>query len=58
MILWQKSKLCVSKTAKNEISEMSIDTNIWIRILLRGRVALPILAAFNDHKFQLFVYLY
>lgn len=34
------------------------DTNIWIRILLRGRVALPILAAFNDHKFQLFVYLY
>ena len=30
-----------------------IDTNIWIRILLRGRVTLPILAAFNDHKFQL-----
>ena len=29
------------------------DTNIWIRILLRGRVTLPILAAFNDHKFQL-----
>ena len=30
-----------------------IDTNIWIRILLRGRVTLPILAAFNKGKFQL-----
>ncbi|MEL7224728.1 MAG: putative toxin-antitoxin system toxin component, PIN family [Cyanobacteria bacterium P01_D01_bin.36] len=30
-----------------------IDTNIWIRILLRGRVTLPILAAFNQRKFQL-----
>jgi len=25
-----------------------IDTNIWIRILLRGRVTLPILEAFNQ----------
>ena len=30
-----------------------IDTNIWIRILLRGRVTLPILEAFNQEKFQL-----
>ena len=30
-----------------------IDTNIWIRILLRGRVTLPILEAFNEGKFQL-----
>ena len=30
-----------------------IDTNIWIRILLRGRVTLPILEAFNEDKFQL-----
>ena len=30
-----------------------IDTNIWIRILLRGRVTLPVLAAFNANKFQL-----
>ncbi|MEA5514282.1 PIN domain-containing protein [Nodularia sp. UHCC 0506] len=30
-----------------------IDTNIWIRILLKGRVTLPILEAFNQHKFQL-----
>lgn len=30
-----------------------IDTNIWIRILLRGRVTLPILAAFSSNKFQL-----
>jgi uncharacterized protein len=30
-----------------------IDTNIWIRILLRGRITLPILAAFNANKFQL-----
>ncbi len=30
-----------------------IDTNIWIRILLRGRVTLPILEAFNQDKFEL-----
>lgn len=30
-----------------------IDTNIWIRILLRGRMTLPILTAFNQGKFQL-----
>ncbi|MEO1634665.1 MAG: putative toxin-antitoxin system toxin component, PIN family [Cyanobacteria bacterium J06631_9] len=30
-----------------------IDTNIWIRILLRGRVTLPILKVFNQGKFQL-----
>jgi uncharacterized protein len=30
-----------------------IDTNIWIRTLLRGRLTLPILVAFNDEKFQL-----
>jgi uncharacterized protein len=30
-----------------------IDTNIWIRILLRGRVTLPILVAFNQDQFQL-----
>jgi predicted nucleic acid-binding protein len=24
-----------------------IDTNIWIRILLRGKITLPILEAFN-----------
>ncbi len=30
-----------------------IDTNIWIRILLKGRVTLPILEAFNENKFQL-----
>jgi uncharacterized protein len=30
-----------------------IDTNIWIRILLRGKITLPILAAFNANKFQL-----
>lgn len=30
-----------------------IDTNIWIRILLRGRVTLPVLEAFNADKFQL-----
>lgn len=27
-----------------------IDTNIWIRILLRGRVTLPILEAFNENR--------
>ena len=30
-----------------------IDTNIWIRILLRGRVTLPILEAFNQERFEL-----
>ncbi len=30
-----------------------IDTNIWIRILLKGRITLPILEAFNEEKFQL-----
>lgn len=30
-----------------------IDTNIWIRILLRGRVTLPVLEAFSEDKFQL-----
>ncbi len=30
-----------------------IDTNIWIRILLRGKVTLPVLEAFNRNKFQL-----
>jgi uncharacterized protein len=30
-----------------------IDTNIWIRILLKGRVTLPVLTAFNEDKFQL-----
>ncbi len=30
-----------------------IDTNIWIRILLKGRVTLPVLKAFNESKFQL-----
>jgi uncharacterized protein len=30
-----------------------IDTNIWIRILLKGRVTLPILEAFNQDRFQL-----
>ena len=32
-----------------------IDTNIWIRILLRGKVTLPILEAFNESKFQLII---
>ncbi len=30
-----------------------IDTNIWIRILLRGRITLPILEAFNADRFQI-----
>jgi len=30
-----------------------IDTNIWMRILLRGRITLPILTAFNEGRFQL-----
>ncbi|MEA5535641.1 putative toxin-antitoxin system toxin component, PIN family [Crocosphaera sp. XPORK-15E] len=32
-----------------------IDTNIWIRILLKGRVTLPILEAFNNNQFQLII---
>jgi len=32
-----------------------IDTNIWIRILLKGRVTLPILEAFNENNFQLII---
>ncbi len=32
---------------------MFIDTNIWIRILLKGRVTLPVLEAFTEDKFQL-----
>jgi putative PIN family toxin of toxin-antitoxin system len=30
-----------------------IDTNIWIRILLRGRVTLPILSTWQANQFQL-----
>ncbi len=30
-----------------------IDTNVWIRILLRGRVTLPILTAWQTERFQL-----
>lgn len=30
-----------------------IDTNIWIRILLRGKITLPILEVWRDHRFQL-----
>lgn len=30
-----------------------IDTNIWIRVLLKGRITLPILEAFNNNQFQL-----
>ncbi|MFM2431431.1 MAG: hypothetical protein RLZZ511_2644 [Cyanobacteriota bacterium] len=32
-----------------------IDTNIWIRVLLKGRVTLPILTAFNEEKFQVVI---
>ena len=32
-----------------------IDTNIWIRILLRGKITLPILEAFNENEFQLII---
>ncbi|MBD2070325.1 putative toxin-antitoxin system toxin component, PIN family [Leptolyngbya sp. FACHB-671] len=32
-----------------------IDTNIWIRILLRGRMTLPVLEAFNRERFQLVI---
>lgn len=35
------------------VLKVVVDTNIWIRILLRGRVTLPILTAFNEDKFQL-----
>ncbi len=37
----------------NNLPWVVIDTNIWIRILLRGRLTLPILEAFNEQKFQL-----
>lgn len=30
-----------------------IDTNIWIRILLRGRITLPVLQAWRDDRFLL-----
>jgi len=30
-----------------------IDTNIWIRILLRGEVTLPILTEWQARRFQL-----
>ncbi len=30
-----------------------VDTNVWIRVLLRGRVTLPILTAWKDERFQL-----
>ncbi len=30
-----------------------LDTNIWIRILLRGRVTLPILSFWQGNRFQL-----
>lgn len=30
-----------------------IDTNIWIRILLRGRITLPILTIWQTNQFQL-----
>ncbi len=30
-----------------------IDTNIWIRILLRGPITRPIITAFNQNDFQL-----
>lgn len=30
-----------------------VDTNIWIRILLRGRLTLPILAAWQAERFKL-----
>jgi len=35
------------------IVRVVIDTNIWIRILLKGRVTLPVLEAFNKNKFEL-----
>ena len=30
-----------------------IDTNIWIRVLLKGRITILILDAFNNNQFQL-----
>ena len=30
-----------------------VDTNIWIRILLRGRLTLPVLTAWQAGKFRL-----
>ncbi len=30
-----------------------VDTNVWIRILLRGRITMPILAAWQAGQFQL-----
>ncbi len=30
-----------------------VDTNIWIRILLRGRATLPILIVWQNNQFQL-----
>lgn len=35
------------------ILRVVIDTNIWIRILLKGRLTLPVLEALNEEKFQL-----
>ena len=32
-----------------------VDTNLWIRALLGGRVTLPILAAWQAHKFTVVV---
>jgi len=32
-----------------------IDTNIWIRILLKGRVTLPVLESLNQDRFQLVI---
>ncbi len=30
-----------------------VDTNIWIRVLLRGRITLPVMNAWQDDRFQL-----
>jgi putative PIN family toxin of toxin-antitoxin system len=30
-----------------------VDTNIWMRALLRGRATLPVLSAWQAHRFQL-----
>lgn len=30
-----------------------VDTNIWIRVLLRGRITLPIMNAWQDDQFLL-----
>jgi uncharacterized protein len=32
-----------------------IDTNIWVRILMRGSLSLPVLQAFQQDKFQLVI---